>query len=100
MSKRSVEDPPAAVVSRPRKREILIGPVYSRLCQIDRRSIKTQQHMNFVAREILELIDLVGDLKGVAKMFGRRVRLVFDSDGDFLMPGMSVKVAADQLSVF
>src|SRR5262249_24619593 len=100
MSERGVEDPPAAVVSRPRKPEIPIGPVDSRLCQIDRRSIKTQQHMNLVAREILELIDLVADLEGVAEMFGRRMRFVFDSHGDFLMPGMSVKVAVDQLSVF
>ena len=55
--------------------------------------------MHTLAGKFFELINLVFDRERLAEMARRRMLGVFDVDGDFLMPGVPVKVAADQFAI-
>ncbi len=67
--------------------------------QINRACVKAHKHVNAVAREFFELVNLIFDFERAFQMMRGRVATVFDFDRDILMPGMLVEVAADQFSV-
>src|ERR1700730_11439717 len=54
-----VENTPFAVLAGPDNREVLVLATDSFPGQVDLACIKTQQHTNVVAREVLDLVDFV-----------------------------------------
>src|SRR5260370_31229114 len=55
--------------------------------------------MHSISREIAKLIDLIDDPKRRGQRVYSRIIPVLDIDGDFLGPGVSVEIGADQVAV-
>src|SRR5688572_24641449 len=84
----------------PCNREVLVSPVHPRILEIQLRIVEPHQDAHFVARPVLELIDLVFDTEGGRHMPGCGMIPVFDDDRRFEgVPWMLVKPAPEHLAV-
>ena len=83
----------------PGQSEILVGPVHILYRQVHGAGIQTQEHMSFFPRPVLELIDLVFDLEGSAKVSGGGKGLVFNTHDHVGVPGMLIEIASNHLPV-
>src|SRR5689334_10180119 len=100
VSEGAVKDAALAVIADPGEREIAICAVDARGGEVDSAGVQREEHAHAIAREVAELVELLGEAeRGRGETDHRAVR-VLDLDGGFLCPGMAVEVAADEVAVF
>lgn len=63
MPERGVEHATLAVITDPGQREVSVVSGDARRAQVDRAGVQRHQNAHTVAREVAELVDLVGDAK-------------------------------------
>ena len=97
-----VEDAALSVHLAPRHGKIMVGAMDARIVGVVQPGwIEAEQHIHFVARPVLGLIDLVVFHKGAGKVAHGGETGVFVDDGRIEgHPGMLVEPAADHLSIF
>src|SRR6266567_653253 len=73
--------------------------MHSRLVQVYRSRFKAQQDMHTTAGEVFELVNLIRYFECLVEMMSRGMTLVFDVDGDLLMPRVLIEISADQFAI-
>src|SRR6266436_5951297 len=99
VTQRGIEYAPFAEIAHPRYREIFIRAMDILFREVNRVRVHAHEHAHPVARVVLELVDLVGDLERRRKVFGGGKVAVLHLDGDLLVPRMIVEIAADHFAI-